>query len=215
MRSILNLVITAVLFVGTAQIAAAQSSTGIATLFARDPLTQSLCLRDGGPGLVFQQGEKRNRCSDLNFDSYTANAFSVGIEGSRKGVILDLGTPQELKGKYGFSETVGGGQGFASIDVGNGRALILKNFRTGELQEIGESAQLFRAPSHGYSSVPVKLGHVYLLRITDPNDKSFEMFAKLLVVAYTPGESVSVRWHLLSNSKTAKVLPGAAHPATR
>ena len=159
----------------------------------------------GGPGLVFQGGQKRNRCSDLNFDSYTPNAFSVGIEGGREGVIIDIGTPDELKRKYGYSETVGGGQGFASIDVKNRTAFILKNNGTGELQAISESAQLFGKPSDRLASTPVKLGHVYLIRITDRHDRSFEMLAKMLVIAYVPGESVTVRWHLMSDAKTAKL----------
>ena len=208
MRLTMNVLIIVVLFVGAAQITsgqvAGQAETGIATLFARDPLSQSLCLRDGGPGGTFQNGQTRNRCSDLNFDSYSANAFSVGVEGGREGVILDLGTPQELKGKYGYSETVGGGQGFASIGVRNGKALILKEYKSGELQEVAESAQLFGSPKAVFS-VPVKPGHIYLLRVTDRHDKAYEMVAKILVVAYVPGESVTVRWHLLSEAKTAKL----------
>lgn len=210
MRLIVNLLIIVVLFVGAATLASGQAvqsdqpSTGIATLFARDPLTQSVCFKDGGPGGVFQNGQTRNRCSDLNFNSYLANAFSVGIEGGRQGVILDLGTPEELKGKYGYSDTVGGGQGFASIDVKNGKALILKDYKTGKLQEIAESAQLFQSPSGNYTSVPAKLGHVYLMRITDRTDKAFEMFAKVLVVAQVPNESVTVRWQVISNDATAK-----------
>jgi len=44
------------------------------------------------------------------------------------------------------------------------------------------------------------------MRITDRHDKSFEMFAKVLVVAYTPGESVTVRWQVISDSSaTAKL----------
>jgi predicted RNA-binding protein with TRAM domain len=142
----------------------------------------------------------------LNFNSYSPNGFSVGIEGGREGVIIDLGTPEELKGKYGYSETVGGGQGFASIDVKSGKALILKDYKSGKLQELTNSAELFRSPSDETASVPVKLGHVYLLRITDTSDKTFEMFAKVLVVAYTPGESVTVRWQVMSSSSaTAKL----------
>lgn len=213
MMRLLNFVLFCVLVIGASQISAAQALTGdgglttsITTLFASDPLTQSMCFKDGGPGGAFQNGQTRNRCSDLNFNSYSANGFSVGVEGGRQGVILDLGTPEELKGKYGFNETVGGGHGFASIDVRNGKALILKDYKTRKLQEIAESAQLFRAPSDSYTSVPVKLGHVYLLRITDRHDKSYEMVAKVVVVAYLPGESVTVRWHLLSNNETAKLL---------
>ena len=213
MRLVLKLVFVVVITVGTSQVVPAQTfvagSTGSAnsltTLFARDPLGQSVCFKDGGQSGLFQNGQTRNRCSDLNFNSYSANGFSVGVEGGRQGVILDLGTPEELKGKYGYQETVGGGQGFASIDVKNGKALILKDYKSGLLQEIKESDQLFRTPSENYSSLPVKLGHVYLLRITDRNDKSYETFAKVLVVAYTPGESVTVRWQAISNNETAKM----------
>lgn len=195
-----------ILLVGAVQIAAGQDtqSTGIATMFARDPLTQSVCFKDGGPGGAFQGGQARNRCSDLNFNSYATNAFRVGVEGSREGVIVDLGTPEELKAKYGYSETVGNGQGFASLDVKNGKALILKNYRTGELQELAQSSDLFRTTGKN-EAVPVKVGHVYLLRITDAREKSFEILAKVLVLAYAPNESVTVRWHLLSNTSVAKL----------
>src|SRR5262245_10409129 len=110
MKPTLNLLMVGVLMIGAAAIGSAQrspamgdASTGIATLFARDPLTQSLCFQDGGPGNVFQNGATRNRCSDLNFNSYTANGFRVGVEGGRDGAILDLGTPEALKATYGFA----------------------------------------------------------------------------------------------------------------
>src|SRR5690348_8334282 len=149
----LNLLLFVVLVIGTSQVTWSQTyvssnaglvNTSITTMFARDPLTQSVCFKDGGPGGVFQEGQMRNRCSDLNFNSYSPNGFSVAVEGGRQGVIIDLGTPEELKGKYGYSETVGGGQGFASIDVRDGKALILKDYKKGTKQEISESAQLFQ-----------------------------------------------------------------------
>ena len=210
MKSVLNTCLFLVLAVGCAQISYGQApdtrgTTGVATMFARDPLTQSLCFKDGGPGHVFQEGQKRNRCSDLNFHSYSANAFQVGIEGGRDGVILDLGSPAELKAKYGFSETIGDGQGFASIDIRNGKALILKNQKTGELQELAQSAELFKVSTTRNEAAEVKLGHVYLIRITDERDKSFEKFAKILVLAHAPNESVTVRWYLMSNTETAKL----------
>ena len=212
MKSALNTFLILILAIGCAQISSAQNSapdtrgtTGIATLFALDPLTQSLCLQDGGPGGSFYEGQTRNRCSDLNFNSYSANGFSVGIEGGREGVILDLGTTDALKAKYGYAETVGQGQGFASIYVKNGKALILKNYKTGELQELAQSSDLFRSPADKSTSAPVKPGHVYLLRITDKFDKAFELLAKVLVLAYMPGESVTVRWYLMSNNTTAKL----------
>jgi len=221
MKIVLNLVLFVVLFVGVGQVSAQSaggrngadggtasqygSPTDIATLFALDPLAQSLCFKDGRFGAVFQNGQTRNRCSDLNFNSYTANSFSVGVEGGRQGVIIDLGTPRDLQTKFGYSETVGSGQGFASIDVKNGKALILKDYKTGELQELLGAAELFTVQPRSTASAPVKLGHVYLMRVTDVHDKSYEMFAKILVVAHVPNESVTVRWSVISNDATAKL----------
>jgi hypothetical protein len=221
MKITLNLVLFFVLSIGIGQISYAQSvgsdaptpqpvvqfesRTGVSTLFALDPITQSLCFRDGGPGSVFQEGQTRNRCSDLNFNSYSANSFSVGVEGGRQGVIIDLGTPLDLKTKYGYMETVGNGQGFASLDVVNGKALILKDYKARTLQQLTNSSELFSNWTDKTSSAAVKLGHVYLIRITDQHDKSFETVAKVLVVGYTPNESVTLRWHLLSNNQTAKL----------
>lgn len=214
MKFVLKPALYIVLFVGANQVAAVAQTTGpvsdvptgLATLFARDPLTQSLCFKDGLPGKIFQHRQQRNRCSDLDFGSYSANAFSAGIEGGKHAIILDLGPSEDLPRKYGFSETNGFGQGFASISIRGRKALILKDYKTGELQEISESARLFSTPIAGHAA-PVKLGHVYLIRTTDRHDASYESFAKVLVVAYTPGESVTIRWSLLSDSATAKLDP--------
>lgn len=173
--------------------------SNIITLFARDPLSQSFCFKDGGFGSIFQEGQVRNRCSDLNFNSYSHNGFSVGVEGGREGVIIDLGTPNELQKKYGYSETVGNGQGFASLTVKNSKVLILKDYRAKQLQELYDSDLLFRSQDKSFSSTAVKLGHVYLLRLIDKYDKSFELLVKILVIAYIPDESVTIRWHVLSN----------------
>jgi len=37
----------------------------IVTLYERDPLAQAFCFRDANYGKVFQDGEVRNRCSDI------------------------------------------------------------------------------------------------------------------------------------------------------
>src|ERR1700704_4764983 len=79
---------------------------GVITLYALDPLAQSFCFRDAGDGHMFQEHEVRNRCSDINFNSYYAEQFAVGIEGGRVGAIVDLGTADDLKKKYGYEETV-------------------------------------------------------------------------------------------------------------
>jgi hypothetical protein len=169
---------------------------GVITLYALDPLAQSFCFRDAGNGLVFQQNEVRNRCSDINFNSYFAEHFAVGVEGARVGAILDLGTADDLRKRYGYEETVGAGQGFASVHLENGKVVILKDRRSRVMQDLKEAAQLFAEPASA-AKAPVKLGHVYLARLTDRYDSSFQLLVKLLVIGYVPGESVTFRWQSL------------------
>jgi hypothetical protein len=126
----------------TGQNVEAQVRGGVVTLYALDPLSQSFCFRDAGAGLTFQQHEVRNRCSDINFNNYYAEHFAVGIEGGRVGAIVDLGTADDLKKKYGYEETVGKGQGFASIHLEDSKVVILKDRRARAMQEVQESAQL-------------------------------------------------------------------------
>jgi len=59
-----------------------------------------------------------------------------------------------------------------------------------------ESAALFR---QGRSSVnvAVKFGHVYALRLVDRYESTFERVIKMLVIAYRPNESVTIRWEML------------------
>jgi hypothetical protein len=166
--------------------------TGLATLHALDPLSRTLCLRDGEPGGLFQDNEVKNRCSDIDFNTYTFGSFTVGIEGGRQGNIIDLGTAYNLKMKYGYQETVGNGQGFASLRIENGKIVILKDHKTGAVQELEEGRGLQNAGR----AATVKLGHIYLVRLTDRHEKTFNLIAKLIVVDYRPNESVTVRWQL-------------------
>ena len=168
----------------------------ITTLYALDPLSSSLCLADGKYGHVFQEHETRNLCSDLDFGSYHAENFSVGVEGGRVGVILDLGDAAELKKRYGFEETVGMSQGFASLHAEGDKVFVLKERRPQTFQELQESGQLF-AEGKSVASAPIKVGHIYLVRLTDRHHRGFQLLAKLKVVSYVPGESVTVRWQLL------------------
>ncbi|HEX6625972.1 MAG TPA: hypothetical protein VF064_19805 [Pyrinomonadaceae bacterium] len=169
---------------------------GVVTLYALDPLARTLCFADGRDGHVFHENEVRNRCSDLDFGSYRAGHFSVGVEGARLGAVVNLGTADELRQRYGYPETVGNGQGFASLRAEGGRVLVLKGVRPHAEQELKESALLF-GEGAGAASAPVKLGNIYLVRLTDRRDRDFERVVKLKVIAHTPNESVTVRWQAL------------------
>jgi len=171
-------------------------TSNISTLYANDPIAHSLCFTDGKEGGVFQNGEPRNRCSHIEFDAYKVGNLSVGIQGGEVGRIVDLGTDDELSKQYGYQQTVGGGQGFASIEFRDGKLLIVKDRRAGTRQELTEETRLFEA-SRGMSSAEAKAGHIYLARITDSHNRDFQILVKLLVLTARPGESVTFRWELL------------------
>ncbi|CAF1254303.1 unnamed protein product [Adineta steineri] len=168
----------------------------IAILYAIDPIGHSFCFRDGQYGEEITDWTVFNRCSDLDFNSYYAGNFTVGIEGGRVGTIIDLGSRGDLEKKYQYQETVGHGQGYASIHRTNKTLLILDNYQSHTFQAMDESAALFQDASSS-TTVAVKLDHVYALRITDRYDGKFERIVKMLVIAYHPNESVTIRWEVL------------------
>ena len=59
-----------------------------------------------------------------------------------------------------------------------------------------ESSALFQE-GKTLSSVAVKLGHIYALRISDRYAQTFERIVKMLVIAYEPNISVTIRWEIL------------------
>lgn len=170
---------------------------GIFTFYVWDPLARTLCFTDGRAGLMILKNRIENRCSDLSFNLAGGGSFTTGIEANRVGAILDLGTADELRHRYGYDDAEGGGEGFASLRLDRDKILILKEDNPDEtLQPLKEAPALFSevGPS---GNAPVKLGHIYLLRIADTKDKSFQLIVKLIVVAYTPNEAVTVRWEPL------------------
>lgn len=79
--------------------------------------------------------------------------------------------------------------------------MILKDRKTNTLQELREGGVLFQIQSQrdatAKGSAAIKAGHIYLARIIDRHDASFQLFVKMLVLSYTPNESVTFRWELL------------------
>jgi hypothetical protein len=169
---------------------------GVATLYALDPLTHTLSFEDGQPGSVFQNSQVKNRDSHIDFGNYNADSFTVGIQGSQKGKILDLGSAMDLQKEYGYQETVGKGQGFASLQVVNGKVAIFKDRKSGALQELLENAALFDETGKQDHS-PVKLGHIYLIRLSDQNDKHKAVLGKIIVIEHRPNEQTTIRWERL------------------
>ena len=170
---------------------------GLITMYALDPLLRTLCFSDGKEGMMIEKNRWGNRCSDLSFSVAGSGSFVTGIESNRVAAIVDLGTPSDLRSRYGYDDADNGGVGFASLKLEANKLVILKDDNVQDtFQPLQEGPKLFTdvGPS---ANVPVRLGHIYLLRIADQKDKSFQQIVKLIVVAYRPDEAVTLRWELL------------------
>ena len=170
---------------------------GIFTMYTLDPLARSLCFSDGKEGMAFANTDWGNRCSDLSFSLAGGGSLVSGIEMDRLAAIVDLGTADELRNRYDFEDANGGGTGFASLHLEGDKIMVLKqDLSKQEFQPLQEGPKLFTevAPS---ATAPIKLGHIYLVRIADKKDKSFQQLVKLMVIAFRPEESVTLRWELL------------------
>jgi len=170
---------------------------GIFTMYVHDPLARTMCFSDGKEGFAFINNEYRNRCSDLSYTLAGSGSLVSGIEVNRVAAIIDLGPPHELRRRAGFEDAPNGGTGFASLHLNGDKIMILKqDFGKPEYQPLPEGAQLFTelTPS---ATAPIKLGHIYLVRIADKKDTSFQQLVKLMVIAYRPEESVTLRWESL------------------
>jgi hypothetical protein len=170
---------------------------GIFTMYVLDPLSRTMCFSDGKEGFALVSNEWRNRCSDLGYIPASEGSLVSGIEVNRVAAIVDLGTPDELRRRYSFEEANGGGTGFASLHLKGDKIMVLKqDIRQPEYQRLQEGSKLFTelAPS---ATAPITLGHIYIVRIADKKDPSFQQLVKLMVIAYRPEESVTLRWELL------------------
>ena len=178
--------------------AAAANPSRIATIYKHDPITQHISLKTGKGGHVVQKHAVSNHQSDLDFGNYNRDAFTAGIEGGRRGRIIDLGDAAQLSQRYRYAETVGGGQGYASIRF-VGQNLVIRTRQRGATQPMKEQAKLMAPIARGnkQGTAPVRLGHVYLVRITDRNNPAFDRIAKLLVISHDADEYVTFRGDLL------------------
>lgn len=173
--------------------------SGIFTMYAIDPLSRTLCFNDGKEGMAFVNNKWENRCSDLSYTLAGNGSLVSGIELNRVAAIVDLGTANELRARYGFDDAENGGVGFASLRTEGDKIMVLQddgNPAKITWQPLREAARLGDVKSS--ANAPIQLGHIYLLRITDSKDKSSQqLVVKLMVIAYRPEEAVTVRWELL------------------
>jgi len=175
-----------------------RKTSGIFTMYALDPLARSFCFNDGKEGMRIANHQWGNRCSDLSFSLVSGGTLVSGIEVDRAAVIVDLGTNNDLRERYGFDDTENGAVGFASLRLEGNKIMVLQEDVSKPVwTTLKEGAALFNE-TRASANAPIKMGHIYLVRIADSKNQSFRQIAKLMVIAYRPEESVTLRWELLT-----------------
>ena len=178
--------------------AAQPKKRGIFTLYVMDPLARTLCFTDGKEGMAFNNNKWENRCSDLSYTLAGNGSLVSGIELNRVAAIVDLGSANDLRARYGYDDAENGGVGFASLRLDGGKVMVLQddsNPSKPTWQPLQEAVKLADVKSS--ANAPIQLGHIYLLRIADSRNKNSQQIFKLMVIAYRPEEAVTVRWELL------------------
>ena len=162
---------------------ASGQSSGFATLYAKNPLRQSYDFLRSNYGAAIHKNQIVNAGAHLSYSDYVDGAFTVGFQGGEQGIILDLGTDDEVAARLGVNQTVGGGQGFAAL------AFHARVFNDSTAQDA------FTAPLRGAAPAPVMERHVYVLRIaSDGSSTSQELVVKIFVVSLTAGSETSFEW---------------------
>lgn len=166
----------------------------IATLYVLDPLANSFCFHDGKEGLLFRNHRVTRRCSDVSFS--TDGRLMTGIEPDRIGSIVDLGTDEELRARYPVADIGDGRVGFASLRFHEGKLVVavVKEDRPQERAEPLKEAQALFSTLAPSASALIALGHIYVLRVVDTKERNRQLIVKFMVIAYTPKESVTLRW---------------------
>lgn len=171
---------------------AAEDVTLAAELWARDPLRRTVDLRSGEYGLEVRGGDLVNRSSHLGFGLPNAGVMEIGIQRHETGVLLDLGTDEDL------GATLGADSGFVALDLEGDRfnhapadALFAELDRIAGGEDGGAASRV----------VPVA-GHVLvgaLVREAGSTAAADEaLLVKILVVDHRPETQLVIRWSVLT-----------------
>ncbi len=157
----------------------------LAELYATDPLRHNYDFVREDYGGVIQHGTLYNAGSHIDYSTYYANDFTVAIQGGNRGLIVDLGTDDEVAAGLGVMQTGGGGQGFAGLLL-----------REGHFGLAAADAVLDRPKSeimYEAHAAPKNM-HVLLIRIVDSSDPTLDLVVKLAVVSLASGDRVAFEW---------------------
>lgn len=143
-------------------------------LFADDPLRRTADLENGVYGTVLQDGEVRNRNSQLDFGGYNEGEFTVGVQGSERGFIVDLGEDEAL----GATLSAAAGSGFSALKLSAG------GFAYAPADAVFDDATSDHAP--------VLQAHVYVIRLS--RDGEADLVWKAIVADVASPTRAALDW---------------------
>ena len=114
--------------------------------------------------------------------------------------IVDLGTPDELRQRYGFEEAAEWWRtGFASLHLKGDKIMILqaRQRQVQEYQPLQEGPKLFTELAAICQLRRSSWATFTLCGLLTRKTQSFQQLVKLMVIAYRPEEAVTLRWELL------------------
>jgi hypothetical protein len=170
-----------------------ESGSSLITLYAHDPVAKSFSVDDGEYGGVMRPNGVFNRDSDVTFGAYRSGYLSFAMQGRDEAHVINLGSSRELAERYGYGETVGGGQGYASIAFRDGEITIFEE-RHESYQPLREAETLINSFNPDENEIRPEVGHIYLARLVDGDEATF---VKLYVVAMDPQSWIVLRWERL------------------
>ncbi|CAF0787221.1 unnamed protein product [Adineta ricciae] len=136
---------------------------------------------DGQETEITTDDKKLIQNSDENFQTVYSRRSDIDFNAYNKGNFID---------------GIEGGMCGTIIDLGSSADLQRGN----AFQPMKESDELFQQGKSG-ATVAVKLGHDYALRIIDRFTPTFELIVKMLVIAFEPKISLTIRWEVLPLKK--------------
>lgn len=155
---------------------------GTLTLYLHDPTRQSFAFGRREYGCVALDGGVFNRCATMRFDG---EALWAPGSGGNHASFRDLGPRKDADG---FTM-------YHAIDC-NGRRLVWNRHSRQNVVELRQSDLDMPAPGEaGQTGIPIELGHILLLH-GEERDPREHFFVKMLVVAFTKGQTVELRYEI-------------------
>ena len=153
----------------------------VTTVRVFDDFSATIGFPSGAPGYILEENEVRNTISHLTYGRWSKRSLVVGIQGQSIGVIKDIGDVRVGNTEASVVPFLARG-GETGFDTTLGRS------------DLPEAGVPLDGEARSLAAAEVHLGHVYLIRIDEPDER---LFAAVRVIEHVPDQFVTVRWRML------------------